>query len=124
MREQPNAEAFEKLARRTEFQNRRVGIAAIEACRVARRLVVETALKNPDIAIGSEMHPDDFTPFMPVGALHARRKRRPVRHKAIGIGEIGRLRIRSTVFIILGLRSLLSVLGASRCLSSQHDRSY
>jgi hypothetical protein len=87
MREQSDAETPEKLARRTEFQNRRIGIASIEASGVTGGLVVETAVKNPDIAVGSDMHPDDLAPSMSIRALHARWKRRPVWHEPIRIWE-------------------------------------
>src|SRR6058998_42153 len=77
--EQSHPEASEKPACGIEFKDGRVGLAAIEARGVAGRLVVEAPVKHPDVAIAGDMHPDDLSPLVPVGALHARGKRRPIR---------------------------------------------
>jgi hypothetical protein len=90
VREEPDAEALQKPACRIEFQNRRVDIASIETRGVAVRLIVETAVKNPNIAVRSDMHPDDLSPLVSIRTFHSRGNRRPIRHETIPIWKRGR----------------------------------
>ena len=89
MREQSHAEALEKLARRIELQNRRVGVSPIDARGVAVGLIVETAVKHPDVAVRRHVHPDDLSPLASIRTLHACGKRRPIRRETIRIWKIG-----------------------------------
>src|ERR1700722_15387142 len=63
--------------------------------------IAEAALKDPDIAIGSDVYADDFTPFVSIGPGHVFGKRWPIRHGAIRIWQRGRR--------LSGLRFLLRV---------------
>ena len=54
-------------------------------------------MKDPDVAIAMDMHPDDFAP---VASVHALGKSRPALDQAIRIGELGW----SGVAGLLGLR--------------------
>src|SRR5579864_9548961 len=92
--EQSDAKTLQKLAGRIEFQNRRIGIATADAGGVAGGHRVEAAMKDPDVAVAMDMHPDDFPP---VASVHALGKSGPVLHEAIWVGEFG-------WFGVLGLR--------------------
>ena len=89
MRKQSHAEALEKRARRIELQDGWVGLSPIHAGGVAVGLIVETAVKHPDVAVRSHMHPDDLSPLASIRTLHACGKRRPVRRETIRIWKIG-----------------------------------
>ena len=84
--EQSHAKALQKLARWIEFQNRRIGIAPPDAGSVAGRHGVEASMKDPDVAVAMDMHPDNFSP---VASVHALRKRWPALDEAIRIWEFG-----------------------------------
>src|SRR5215471_14312583 len=79
-----HAESLEQLAGGLKLQDWWVGLAATYAGGAAGRHGVETAMENPDVAIAVDMHTDDFAP---AAAIHVWGQRRPVLHKAIGIGE-------------------------------------
>src|SRR5580658_8229162 len=87
--EQSRAKALQKLARRIEFQNRRIGIAPPDAGGVAGRHRVEAAMKDPDVAVAPDMHPDDFPP---AAAVHALGESRPSLHEMIRVGQLPDLR--------------------------------
>src|SRR5262249_33248491 len=89
--EQACPDASEKPARRVELQDRRIGVASVETRRIAGRLVVEASVKHPNVAVGSDMHPDDFSPLIAVWPLHARGRGGPIRHETVWIGERRRL---------------------------------
>src|SRR5579863_190326 len=84
--EQSCTEALEKLARRIELQNRRIGFTPPDAGGVARRNRVEAPMEDPDVAVAADMHPDDLPP---AASVHARRESGPTLHQTKGIGEFG-----------------------------------
>src|SRR5439155_14471641 len=64
-------------------------LASIDARRVAGRLVVETAMKNPDVAIGRDVYADHLSPLMSIRTFHGRRKRRPILLEPVRIWKRG-----------------------------------
>ena len=86
--EQTHPKTPDECARRVELQNRRVGVAAIEACGIAVRLVVETAVEDPDIAARRDVHSDHLAPLPSIRAFHAGWQRGPVGREAIRIGKL------------------------------------
>ncbi len=88
MREEPDAQGLHEFPRRIELQNRRVGVAAIEARGVSVGLVVETAMKHPDMPVRRRVHPDHLAPFVPLRPFHRRGERGPVGVETIRIRQI------------------------------------
>jgi len=68
------AKALEQFAGGIKLQDRRIGIAAADACGDAGRHGVEAAMEDPNIAVAVDMHPDDFAP---TAAIHALGQGRP-----------------------------------------------
>src|SRR5688572_5967028 len=89
MRKHAYAEALEKIARRIELKDGWVRLSTIHAGGVAVGLIVETAVKHPDVAVRSHMHPDDLSPLASTRTLHACGKGRPVRRETIRVWQIG-----------------------------------
>src|SRR6187549_3432638 len=48
-------------------------------------------MKDPDVAVAMDVHPDDLAP---AASIHARRERRPSCDESIRIGELGWFRVR------------------------------
>ena len=86
--EHPGAEAPHQLAGRIEFQNRWIGVSALQATRVARRQGVEAPIEHPDMAVARHPDADDLAPM---AAVHARRERGPSLDQAIRIRKMGGL---------------------------------
>src|ERR1700730_1703056 len=53
---------------------------------MAGRHGIETSMKDPDVAVAMNVHPDDLSPLT---SIHAVGNRRPPLHEAIRIGEFG-----------------------------------
>src|ERR1700680_261933 len=93
-REHPRAKARQKFARRIKFQNWR--LRAADAGGGAGGHDIETSMKDPDVAFGIDICPDQLSPLT---AIHVLRKHRPVLHQSIRIGEL-------YLFGVLGLLGL------------------
>jgi hypothetical protein len=65
-------------------------------------------MKNPDVSLGIDIRPDEFSP---VAFIHAWGESRPVRDKAIRIGEVG----------LRGVLSLLRACRQSKCGKRQEN---
>ena len=64
---------------------------------------MKTALKYPDIAVGSDMHSDDLSPFPSIRPLHAGGKGWPICYETIGICQRGRFGV-GRISTILSVR--------------------
>ncbi len=89
VRKESDAEALVVAAGRIELQDGRVVFAPIHAGGVAVGLIVEAAVKHPDVAVRRHVDADDLSPLASLRTLHPCGKRRPVRHEPIWIGQIG-----------------------------------
>src|SRR5215472_4175918 len=97
IRKQSRTEAFEKNTRRVEFQDRRIGLTAINAGGAAGRHDIEATMKYPDVAVACDMHPDDLSPAT---SIHAVRQSRPTFHQTVRVRQFCRFMVRG----LLGMR--------------------
>src|SRR5262249_10204588 len=65
----------------------RIGLAAVDAGRAAGRLDIEAAMKNPDVAIAGNMHPNDLSP---TASIHSFGQRRPALHQSVRVRKFCR----------------------------------
>ena len=87
-REHAAAEAGQKFSSRVEFQNRR--LRAAHARGGAGGFGVEAPMKDPDVALGIDIGPDQLSP---PAAVHVLRNRRPVLDQPVRVRELGLLGI-------------------------------